>query len=123
MIKHEHLIVRVECDKIITCPEETKIWLKQLVSILGMKIVSGPHTAYVDIPGNRGITGVVIIETSHVAIHCWDEQSPQLLQLDVYSCATVNINDVLKHLAIFKPTKIEYKFLDREHGLKIIQEL
>ena len=27
----------------------------------------------VHMPGNRGITAVAIIETSHIAMHIWDE--------------------------------------------------
>ena len=26
--------------------------------------------------GNRGITGIAVIETSHIAIHVWDEFNP-----------------------------------------------
>jgi len=38
-------------------------------------------------PGNQGLTSVTIIETSHIAVHVWDEVSPALMQMDVYSCA------------------------------------
>ena len=29
-------------------------------------------------PGNRGITAVAIIETSHITMHIWDEPNPAL---------------------------------------------
>jgi S-adenosylmethionine/arginine decarboxylase-like enzyme len=57
-------------------------WMSTLIAAQGMKILSGPHVAYVENPGNRGLTGVAIIETSHVAVHIWDEVSPALVQLD-----------------------------------------
>ena len=38
-------------------------------------------------PGNRGVTAFAIIETSHIAMHIWDEPNPALVQLDVYTCA------------------------------------
>jgi S-adenosylmethionine/arginine decarboxylase-like enzyme len=97
--------------------ETTASWLKELVEKIGMKIVSGPHAAYVDKEGNKGVTGVVIIETSHCAIHVWDECSPSLMQLDVYTCSPLTISDVFEHMKVFEPSKIEYKFLDREFGL------
>ncbi len=55
-----------------------------------MNVLSGPHVAHVDTPGNRGLTGVAIIETSHVAVHIWDEASPALVQLDFYTCGTLD---------------------------------
>jgi S-adenosylmethionine/arginine decarboxylase-like enzyme len=83
-----------------------------------MKLLHGPIVRYVSVPGNMGATGIAIIETSHVAIHVWDEQYPALVQLDVYTCGSLDPQDVFKWLEKFKPTKVEYKFLDREHELK-----
>ena len=82
-----------------------------------MKICKGPITAYVDVKGNEGATGVVIIETSHVAIHVWDRQSPALVQLDVYTCGDFEPRKIFNALKEFEVKKLEYKYLDREHGL------
>lgn len=70
--------------------------------------------------GNRGVTCVAIIETSHIAMHVWDEQNPALMQFDVYSCGPVDPQIVFTALKCFEPASIEFKFLDREHGLKEI---
>ena len=91
--------------------------MTKLVDKIGMKICSGPHTAYVDIPGNSGVTGVVVIETSHIAIHVWDEAEPALLQLDVYTCGPFDMDTIFEDLEQFNPTKVEWKYLDREHDL------
>lgn len=120
MLVHQHLIIRAEVSEPPICPEKAKIWMTSLVEKIGMKIVSGPHVSYVDKPGNRGLTGVVIIETSHCAIHVWDEKTPSLIQLDVYTCSNLNVDVVLEHFSEFKPTNLQYKFLDRENGLEII---
>ena len=113
---HKHLIVRAEIGY---CPEDKQWvhdWLVNLVDVIGMKILAGPFIAEVtEIVGNLGITGVVIIETSHLAIHLWSETG--LLQLDVYTCGPFDMGDIFDELQDFEPTKIEYKFLDREHGL------
>ncbi len=119
MIQHKHLIVRAE---VAAAPAESEgdwlaQWFRQLIAALGMKVLSGPHVAYVDKPGNRGITAVAIIETSHIALHVWDEQSPALMQLDVYTCGALDVETVLERLDCFRPVKIETKFLDREVGL------
>jgi hypothetical protein len=74
--------------------------------------------------GNRGITGVAIIETSHIVMHCWDEPDPALLQFDVYSCGEFDPETICEKIKKdFNTTKIEYKFLDREHDLKEIHTL
>jgi S-adenosylmethionine/arginine decarboxylase-like enzyme len=92
------------------------------VDDIGMEICQGPITAYVDVPGNKGLTGVVIIETSHIAVHIWDEVDPGLLQMDVYSCADFNPEDIFDKIdEAFDPSKLEYKFLDREKSLTTIE--
>ena len=85
-----------------------------------MKIIKGPYASYVSKEGNRGITGVVMIETSHAAIHVWDEVNPALVQFDVYSCADFLIQDVLFQFKEMNPSKIEWKFMDRSEGLKVV---
>ena len=86
-----------------------------------MKVCRGPITAYVDMPGNEGLTGVVVIETSHIAIHVWDAVDPALVQLDVYTCSTLDKDIIFKELEQWNPTKVEYKYLDREFGLKEVK--
>lgn len=115
---HKHLIIRAEVDNAPVDTDWTKTWLKSLVSKIGMKVCAGPISAYVDMPGNRGLTAVVIIETSHIALHCWDECTPHLMQFDVYTCGPFNPSDVLEELEQFGLVKMEYKYLDREHELK-----
>jgi S-adenosylmethionine/arginine decarboxylase-like enzyme len=83
-----------------------------------MKIFMGPYVKYCNMPGNRGITAVAIIETSHIAMHVWDEVSPALMQFDVYSCSELDPEEICKKIKKdFEITKIEYKFLNRETGL------
>lgn len=80
----------------------------------------GPYAIYSDMEGNQGLTAVTIIETSHIAMHVWDEIEPALMQLDVYTCSTLNIEDVFDAMAQFEPTKVEYKYIDREHQLTLL---
>ena len=114
---HKHLIIRAEVDAAPKSEEWVKDWLVDIVEKLNMKVCAGPIAKYVDMAGNRGLTSVVIIETSHIAIHCWDEPNPNLIQFDVYSCGEFNPKVILEELEQFGVYKVEYKFLDREHGL------
>ena len=114
---HKHLIIRAEVLVAPRDPSWCHSWMASLVKKIGMKICQGPITSYVDVPGNRGLTGVVIIETSHIALHVWDECEPNLMQLDVYTCGEFDPHQVLEELEQFNPVKVEHKYLDREHGL------
>ena len=115
--EHKHLIIRAEINNAPKDPAWVKEWLSSLVDKIDMKICSGPHTAYVDSPGNSGVTGVVVIETSHIAVHVWDEPDPALFQLDVYTCGPFDMDIIFDDINQFDPSKVEWKYLDREHGL------
>lgn len=116
-IIHKHIIIRAEVNSPPTNPIIVEAWLIELVRSIDMKICKGPIAHYVDVPGNRGVTGVVIIETSHIAIHVWDEGNPGLIQLDVYTCGPFEPRDVFNALEEFDPVKVSYKYLDREFDL------
>ena len=118
--QHKHLIVRADIG---LCPQEENLnkisdWIRSLIKKIDMKLLAGPYTTYVNEKGNKGMTSVAIIETSHIALHIWDEVNPGLMQLDVYSCADFNPPDVFDKVnELFQTIKMEYKFLDREKEL------
>ena len=118
--QHKHLIVRVNIG---WCPQEEDLnkisdWIRNLIKKINMKLLAGPYTTYVNETGNKGMTSVDINETSHIALHIWDEVNPGLMQLDVYSCANFNPQDVFDKVnELFQTIKMEYKFLDREKEL------
>lgn len=120
MLTHRHLIVRCELSEPPVTVQSVHEWLVDLVSKIRMRIMSGPHVAYCAVPGNRGVTGVVVIETSHIALHVWDETDPALLQLDVYTCSELDPKIIADCLHEWRPTAIEYKFLDRDSALREI---
>lgn len=120
VLEHKHLIVRAELNNPPRDATNIKLWMKHLVDKIGMKILMGPYAVYSDMEGNAGLTAVTIIETSHIALHVWDEVNPALMQLDVYTCSTLDINDVFSAIEFWDPTKIEYKYIDREHDLTLL---
>ena len=122
MPAHKHLLIRAEVNNPMKGEKEIKKWLRDLVNKIDMKIIKGPYAAYVSEEGNRGITAVVMIETSHIAIHIWDETSPALVQCDVYSCAEFSSNEVLVEFMAMEPIKIEHMLLDRAVEIKTITQ-
>ena len=112
MPAHKHLIIRAEVNSPITSEKEIKKWLRNVVNKIDMKIIKGPYASYVTKEGNRGVTGVVMIETSHIAIHVWDDVDPALVQCDVYSCAEFSSNEVLAEFVPMDVVKIDHILLD-----------
>lgn len=102
--------------------EETEAWVYQLVDKIGMKVAIDPRAAYVEKEGNRGMTAVVGIETSHIAMHVWDETDPSFVQFDLYTCSTLDIDVVIEELEKFLDL-YEYQtwILDRSQGFKHIE--
>ena len=122
VLEHKHLIVRAELDNPPMDVAEVDLWIKALVEKIGMKILMGPYAVYSEMENNRGLTMVAIIETSHIVLHTWDECTPGLMQLDVYTCSELNINDVFDAVQEFGPSKIEYTYIDRENGLTLLDQ-
>ena len=122
ILEHKHLIIRVELKNPPKCAEAIQDWMKLLVDKIGMKILMGPYAVYSDMAGNQGLTAVTIIETSHIAMHVWDEVEPALMQLDVYTCSALNVDDVFLALSDFMPVNVEFKYIDREHDLTLLDK-
>jgi S-adenosylmethionine/arginine decarboxylase-like enzyme len=121
LLVHKHLIIRAEASKPPTDEEQLKHWMTSFIESINMKVFMGPDVKYCHMEGNRGITAVAIIETSHIAMHIWDEPKPALMQFDVYSCGDFNEKDICNTIMKeFDIHKIEYKYLNRETGLNVI---
>ena len=124
LLVHKHLIVRAEAKNPPMDEAVLTEWFKKFIDEIGMKVMMGPYVKYSHMIGNRGITGVAIIETSHIVMHVWDEPDPALLQFDVYSCGEFDPETICNKInKDFNTTKIEYKFLDRENDLSEIHTI
>ena len=124
VLVHKHLIIRAEAKNPPMDIAVLRKWFQKFINEIGMKVMMGPYIKYSHMVGNRGITGAAIIETSHIVMHVWDEPDPALLQFDVYSCGEFDPETICNKIKKdFNTTKIEYKFLDREHDLQEIHTL
>jgi S-adenosylmethionine/arginine decarboxylase-like enzyme len=117
MLFHKHLLVNAKVENPINTEEQGVDFLTRLVESIDMKIIKGPFASYVDKPGNRGLTAIVMIETSHIAFHIWDETDPGLVQFDLYTCGELNLAKVLLAFGeTFKVVSLDYQLFDRENG-------
>jgi S-adenosylmethionine/arginine decarboxylase-like enzyme len=119
LLVHKHLIVRAEAIRPPVDEEQLKTWMLDFIDSINMKVMMGPYVKYCSMEGNRGITAIAVIETSHIVMHVWDEPNPALMQFDVYSCGDFNHTNICKKIMDdFDIHKIEYKYLNRETGLQ-----
>ncbi len=118
---HTHLLVKAK----ISNPPRKEIvlidWLKTLVNDIDMKILDGPYVKYLDIQGNRGITGIVVIETSHCSVHIWDETIPAIMQMDVYSCSNFETDKVINRINDFNMVGYQKMRIDRNNIFNIME--
>jgi len=111
---HLHLLVKGYLLNPPKTEDTLNKWLSELVDTVGMKVVAGPTSVYVDEPGNEGVTGTITLATSHAAIHVWDAEIPAMFQFDIYSCKEYNPNIVLNHINKHFDLKEAYwSFIDR----------
>ena len=122
MIEHKHIIIRAEVTKPPQDIRKVKKWLRKLIKAIGMRPLGKPTAVYVNKIDNKGITAVQCIETSHIALHCWDETSPAVLQLDVYTCSNLDKEIVLLFLDDFEPVKVDYAVIDRAEFIDILKK-
>ena len=114
---HKHLLINAKIDKPFTSAYQGIDFLKELVNKIDMKIIQGPYASYVNKIGNRGLTAVVMIETSHIAFHIWDEKNPALIQFDLYTCGSLQVKKVLDaFIDTFEVNTMDWVLFDRENG-------
>lgn len=117
MIYHKHLLLNAKIKKPMRYEEQAIDFLNILVSSIGMKVIKGPFASYVDKEGNKGLTAIVMIETSHIAFHIWDEKDPALLQFDLYTCGSLDTDKVMYMLGqYFEFESADWQLFDRENG-------
>jgi S-adenosylmethionine/arginine decarboxylase-like enzyme len=123
MALHNHVLINGYTLLPPTDEKQTIAWMQQLVDSIGMKTIQGPFASYVTKEGNRGLTAIVMIETSHIAMHVWDETDPAFMQFDLYTCSTLPVENVIKnledHFGLFNASVL---VLERGDGFNIVPE-
>ena len=111
---HLHLLVKGYISNPPKSEEILNQWFRELVNKVGMVVVAGPTSVYVNELGNEGITGTVTLATSHASIHVWDAIHPSMFQFDLYSCSEFTPEQVLNHInEHFDLQSATWQFIDR----------
>ena len=124
VLKHEQLVIDALVRNGIVDSSRIRELMIELVDRIGMKLLepdgtgpwTNPNASYCTIPGNRGVTCSAIIETSHIALHVWDEPNPAKFHLDVYTCSCLDPEWVFGWMADhFDPVSAHGYFIDRDN--------
>jgi S-adenosylmethionine decarboxylase proenzyme len=114
-LKGKHLIL--DCYG-ITCEAANdaaiiKSFLNRLVEKIDMEIFHGPVVKVCNDIGNEGVSGFVMITTSHISIHTWPIIN--YISFDCYSCKDFDESIVIAEFEdIFKPKYIVSKVVERK---------
>lgn len=127
MLRHKHVLVNLKVTAPPRDSEEIEAFLAFLIKRVNMKIaradslLKNPQGYYCDTLGNQGATGTGILETSHTALHTWDESSPAKFDFDLYSCSEFEVEKVLTLCQCFDIIKGNYIVLDRGDDITILE--
>jgi len=120
---HNQLLVNGYTNSALKSEAAAVEWMQSLVDSIDMKTIQGPYASYVTKEGNRGLTCVVMIETSHIALHVWDEPAPAEIQFDLYTCGLLPVDQIFKKLendlGIFD---YRYVVLERSKGFNLLEQ-
>jgi S-adenosylmethionine decarboxylase len=89
-------------------------YLKMLPGLIQMTPITQPYVFPYDelIPGDRGITGIVIIAESHLSVHSFEEKGYSFI--DIFSCKDFDVEKAIEiTLEIFKPESHEVNVVKR----------
>lgn len=113
---HQHLIFNGVVNNVPASADACRQWLDALVPKINMKTLVPASAVYCDDPGNEGVTGVVVISTSHAAFHYWEpgSENPNRLSFCLYSCAPFDAQRVIDHIDEFWSIRdCRYRVFDR----------
>ena len=122
MALHNHLLLNGYMTNPPMDKDAVMSWLEELVAEIGMKVAAGPISSYVTKEGNRGMTVGCLIETSHIAMHVWDETSPSFVQFDLYTCSTLPTEAVIRNLVTnWGLHNYVHMVIERSDGFNIVE--
>jgi S-adenosylmethionine/arginine decarboxylase-like enzyme len=119
---HQHLLIKAYCNQAPTTEYELNQWLRELVADINMTLVIEPRSYYVKTPGNEGLTGQCGLSTSHISVHLWTAEEPNVVQMDVYSCKCFETETVIEKLKEWDLISYEAMTIDRNDNF-VVKEI
>lgn len=127
-LTHKHVLINLKVASPPRDNEEVEHFLAFLIKRIDMKIATAdtipknPMGFYCDTLGNRGATGTGILETSHTALHTWDEDHPAKFDFDLYSCSDFEVEKILTLCQCFDIISGNYIVIDRDDLIEVVEK-
>lgn len=119
MKQHIQMIMTFAVERPPTDPAIMNETLRALVREIDMEPLTEPFSVYCHQEGNRGLTAIALITTSHIAFHSWDEETPAMVEFDIFSCKQFDPNVVLEFVdRHFGTLGVSFILVDRSATLK-----
>ena len=89
-------------------PEQIEQLMNEAARLSGATVVQSVFHAF----SPHGVSGVVVVEESHLAVHTWPEY--RYAAVDYFSCGEVDCDAAVRHLAAhLLPSRVETKEVPR----------
>lgn len=104
-----HLLVDISTSLDLTDAATLRRCLEQLAEVCGLTVVGSAFHSFG--PG-AGVTGVLILAESHIALHTWPEYG--IAALDIFTCGERDPRDVIPLIAhLFQSSTISTQLVLR----------
>lgn len=111
----KHLIIDSEGSRSVSRLDSVEFvyrFLEEVPKLTDMEVLIPPHVVRCHDLGNEGVTGVVVITTSHSSIHTWPNSGT--IRFDLYSCKDFDEKFILEEFQRrFSPEVMSHHVLER----------
>lgn len=114
---HKHLVFTGVTANAPRDPEYIRQAMLTIVDEADMEVFMPPQAKYCEDPSNAGVTGTVVITTSHSSVHIWDKG---LVQADLYSCKDFDVDHIAEVFSkLFKCEDYDIQVMDRRPSSRL----
>ena len=106
----KHVILELyDCpEHLLTCPEKAEQYMAAAAAAMQATIVLSTFHHF----NPLGVSGVVVIQESHLTIHTWPEYG--YAAIDIFTCGDIQMDKGIDHLTqMFQAKNSEVKLLKR----------
>ncbi|MFX0168584.1 MAG: S-adenosylmethionine decarboxylase [Candidatus Hodarchaeota archaeon] len=95
--KRYHLLIDVsDCQSdLLSNPERVSEFIRQLAQLSSMQVIFGPEIIEGS-PENPGLTGLAVIDYSHIAVHTFPFSGD--LFIDLFSCKPFPVTQIMNFI-------------------------
>jgi S-adenosylmethionine/arginine decarboxylase-like enzyme len=107
----------------ITNKRQLRRFLKGTAETIGVHRLGGTRVRYCRRAGARGLIGSLMLDTSHISIHIFDEPIPAHVRIDVYTSGNLDVElTILKIVNDLKIDDIQWLHYNRTSGFNLRAE-